>query len=91
MPRQSADPRRDLIVSATDIDHGAGLVVVGASLAGLRAAESARQAGYEGPITLVGDEFHLPYDRPPLSKQFLKDGAEVDFHTTTEELAALDV
>ena len=91
MPGQSVDPRRDMTVSATEIDHGSGLVVVGASLAGLRAAESARLAGYEGPITLVGDEFHLPYDRPPLSKQFLKDGAEVDYHTTAEELASLDV
>lgn len=48
-----------------------GLVVVGASLAGLRAVESARRAGHTGPITLVGAEHHLPYDRPPLSKAFL--------------------
>ncbi len=47
------------------------LVVVGASLAGLRAVEAARKAGHEGPITLVGAERHLPYDRPPLSKDFL--------------------
>ncbi|HWD05787.1 MAG TPA: FAD-dependent oxidoreductase [Amycolatopsis sp.] len=53
---------------------GAGLSIVGASLAGLRAAEAARKAGYEGRITLIGSEEHLPYDRPPLSKQFL--GAE---------------
>ncbi|MFC8823993.1 NAD(P)/FAD-dependent oxidoreductase [Streptomyces sp. NPDC057137] len=51
----------------------AGLVVVGASLAGLRAVESARRAGYIGPITLIGEEVHAPYDRPPLSKQFLLD------------------
>lgn len=48
------------------------LVVVGASLAGLRAVESARRVGYEGPITLIGAERHLPYDRPPLSKEFLQ-------------------
>ena len=47
------------------------LVVVGASLAGLRAVESARRAGFAGTITLVGTEEHLPYDRPPLSKEFL--------------------
>ncbi len=47
------------------------LVVVGASLAGLRAVEAARKAGHDGPITLVGDEPHVPYDRPPLSKAYL--------------------
>lgn len=47
------------------------LVVVGASLAGLRAAEAARRTGYDDTITLVGAEPHLPYDRPPLSKEFL--------------------
>lgn len=53
---------------------GAGvrrLVVVGASLAGLRAVEAARRAGYDGELVLVGAEEHLPYDRPPLSKAFL--------------------
>ena len=47
------------------------LVVVGGSLAGLRAVEAARKAGFEGSITLIGAERHLPYDRPPLSKEFL--------------------
>jgi NADPH-dependent 2,4-dienoyl-CoA reductase/sulfur reductase-like enzyme len=47
------------------------LVVVGASLAGLRAVEAARKAGFDGAITLIGSERHLPYDRPPLSKEFL--------------------
>ena len=47
------------------------LVVVGASLAGLRAVESARRAGFAGEVTLVGAEEHLPYDRPPLSKKCL--------------------
>ncbi|TDC99519.1 FAD-dependent oxidoreductase [Saccharopolyspora terrae] len=47
------------------------LVVVGASLAGLRAVEAARKAGFQGTITLVGAEEHLPYDRPPLSKAYL--------------------
>lgn len=52
------------------------LVVVGASLAGLRAVETARRKGYAGRITLVGAEPHLPYDRPPLSKAFLDPGTE---------------
>ena len=51
------------------------LVVVGASLAGLRAVEAARRAGYDGRLTLVGAEEHLPYDRPQLSKAFLAAGS----------------
>lgn len=47
------------------------IVVVGASLAGLRAAEELRRLGFDGSLTLVGAEPHLPYDRPPLSKDFL--------------------
>lgn len=47
------------------------VVVVGASLAGLRACEALRQEGFEGTITLVGDETEIPYDRPPLSKKVL--------------------
>ena len=45
---------------------------MGASLAGLRAAETLRRRGYDGTLTLVGDEPHRPYDRPPLSKQVLQ-------------------
>mgnify|MGYP006267172929 FL=1 len=47
------------------------IVIVGASLAGLRAAETLRAEGYEGTITFIGNEQHLPYDRPPLSKNYL--------------------
>ncbi|MEV7392046.1 FAD-dependent oxidoreductase [Streptomyces sp. NPDC091215] len=47
------------------------IVVVGASAAGLAAAETLRREGYDGTLTLVGDEPHVPYDRPPLSKQVL--------------------
>ncbi len=47
------------------------VAVVGASLAGLRAAETLRAEGHTGPVVLIGAEAHLPYDRPPLSKQFL--------------------
>lgn len=47
------------------------IVVVGASLAGLRAAETLRAEGFTGSLTLIGEETHPPYDRPPLSKQVL--------------------
>lgn len=47
------------------------VVVVGASAAGLTAAETLRRKGYDGPLTLIGEEPHAPYDRPPLSKQVL--------------------
>ncbi|MDX8050835.1 FAD-dependent oxidoreductase [Lentzea sp. BCCO 10_0798] len=48
-----------------------GVLVVGASAAGLSTAEALRRKGYRGPITVLGAERHLPYDRPPLSKQVL--------------------
>jgi NADPH-dependent 2,4-dienoyl-CoA reductase/sulfur reductase-like enzyme len=48
------------------------ITIVGASLAGLRAAETLRERGFDGALTLVGDEPHRPYDRPPLSKQLLQ-------------------
>ena len=48
------------------------IAVVGASLAGLRAVELFRRAGFDGELVLVGDERHLPYDRPPLSKEVLR-------------------
>jgi 3-phenylpropionate/trans-cinnamate dioxygenase ferredoxin reductase subunit len=47
------------------------LVIVGASLAGLRAAQAARKAGFDGELVMVGEERHLPYTRPPLSKELL--------------------
>jgi len=47
------------------------VIVVGASLAGWRATEALRAQGFQGSIALVGEERHLPYDRPPLSKQVL--------------------
>lgn len=66
------------------------VVIVGASLAGLTAAETLRSSGFTGTITVVGDEPHLPYDRPPLSKQVLTGVADT---TTTRlpQLTELDV
>lgn len=62
------------------------LVVVGAGLAGLRCAESARAEGFPGRIVLVGAEPHLPYDRPPLSKAvLLEPGAETTIGLSTRE------
>jgi 3-phenylpropionate/trans-cinnamate dioxygenase ferredoxin reductase subunit len=69
------------------------IAVVGAGLAGLRACEGLRDRGFGGRITLVGDEPHLPYDRPPLSKQFLAGEWEVDRVTlrSGDQLATLDL
>ena len=53
-----------------------GIVIVGGGLSASRTAEQLRRAEYAGPITLVSDEDHLPYDRPPLSKEVLR--AETD-------------
>lgn len=48
------------------------IVIVGAGMAGARAAEGAREAGFEGEIVLIGDETERPYERPPLSKDYLR-------------------
>jgi 3-phenylpropionate/trans-cinnamate dioxygenase ferredoxin reductase component len=57
------------------------IVIVGASLAGLRAAEALRLEGFTGSLTLIGDEPYPPYDRPPLSKTVLSGRLPVE-HTT---------
>ncbi|WP_261575903.1 NAD(P)/FAD-dependent oxidoreductase [Frankia gtarii] len=54
------------------------VTVVGASAAGLSVAEALRRDGYTGRLTLIGDEPHLPYDRPPLSKQLLSGAWDAD-------------
>lgn len=54
----------------------AGIVIVGGGLAAARTAEQLRRSEYTGPVTIVSDEDHLPYDRPPLSKEVLR--AETD-------------
>ena len=50
---------------------GPGMMIVGAGECGVRAAVALREQGYAGPVTLIGDEPHLPYERPPLSKHAL--------------------
>lgn len=56
----------------------AGTVIIGAGQAGLQVAASLRDGLYDAPITLLGDEAHLPYGRPPLSKAFLKGADPTD-------------
>ncbi len=46
-----------------------GMVIIGAGECGVRAAFALRENGYQGPVTLIGTEKHLPYERPPLSKE----------------------
>ncbi len=67
------------------------VVVVGASLAGLRAAEEVRHEGHRGRVLIVGDERHPPYDRPPLSKQVLAGAWDVEriHHHTPDKLDTL--
>ncbi|WP_327323288.1 FAD-dependent oxidoreductase [Streptomyces sp. NBC_01210] len=65
------------------------IVIVGASLAGLRAAETLREEGFTGSLTLIGDEPYEPYDRPPLSKQVLLGKASAE-HTALPRRRAID-
>ncbi len=81
------------------------LAIVGASLAGAKAAEGAREVGFDGRIVLIGDEAHAPYERPPLSKDVLRgekeaesarvhpDGfyREHDIELVTDEVVSLDL
>lgn len=52
------------------------VVIIGAGQAGFQVAASLRQAGFEGAVTIVGDEDNIPYQRPPLSKAYLKGSAD---------------
>src|SRR3954463_10426829 len=60
-------PRRGGVVSRT-------IAIVGGGLAGLRAAEQLRAAGWDEDVVVLGAEEHLPYNRPPLTKAALRDG-----------------
>jgi len=65
------------------------IVIAGASLAALEAAATLRREGFTGSLTLVGDEAHEPYDRPPLSKQVLEGWVPAE-RTALPEPPALD-
>jgi NADPH-dependent 2,4-dienoyl-CoA reductase/sulfur reductase-like enzyme len=70
---------------------GGHIVVAGASLGGLRAAEQLRAAGWTGGITVIGDEPHRPYNRPPLSKEVLAGKASFASLAFTPKASAADV
>jgi len=69
------------------------VVIVGAGLAGWRTAKDLRKLGFEGPVTLLGDEDELPYDRPPLSKAILtgERQPEAVLLTSRDEIAELNI
>jgi 3-phenylpropionate/trans-cinnamate dioxygenase ferredoxin reductase subunit len=60
------------------MSESSAYVIVGASLAGAKAAEALREEGFRGPVVLIGDEAERPYERPPLSKDYLLGNAERD-------------
>jgi NADPH-dependent 2,4-dienoyl-CoA reductase/sulfur reductase-like enzyme len=80
-PPRVAEPAASSLRAALEAFRRTGrIVIVGASLAGLRAAAVLRREGFAGSLTMIGDEPHHPYDRPPLSKQVL-DGWVPPDHT----------
>ena len=68
---RSAVPTPTKALSRLPADSSATVVIVGASVGGVRTAQALRRESYEGRIVLIGAESELPYDKPPLSKQFL--------------------
>ena len=79
----SSSPAAGCAERGRDMDSSSGLVIVGGGLAGARAAEGAREAGYDGSVTIIAGEGALPYIRPPLSKEFLigtDDRDSIDVH-----------
>jgi NADPH-dependent 2,4-dienoyl-CoA reductase/sulfur reductase-like enzyme len=85
-------PRATIPVPSSDGDsfrRTGRIVIVGASLAGLKAAATLRRQGFTGSLTLIGDEAHEPYDRPPLSKQALEGWVPAE-RTALPEPSALD-
>jgi 3-phenylpropionate/trans-cinnamate dioxygenase ferredoxin reductase subunit len=60
------------------VSNDRSVVIVGASLAGAKAAEGARSSGFDGRVVLIGDEPGLPYERPPLSKAVLRGEADAE-------------
>jgi NADPH-dependent 2,4-dienoyl-CoA reductase/sulfur reductase-like enzyme len=67
------------------------VVIVGASMGGLRTAEALRRFGYDGAITVFGDEDYAPYNRPPLSKEVLAESVSHDAVAFEMRAAVADV
>jgi NADPH-dependent 2,4-dienoyl-CoA reductase/sulfur reductase-like enzyme len=65
--------------------------IVGARLAGAKAAEELREAGFEGRVVLIGEEADRPYERPPLSKDYLRDELEREKIFVHRALAGMNV
>src|SRR6185503_8241003 len=81
-------------MTANEQTHaGSGVVILGAGQAGGETALALRDLGYEGKITLIGEEPWLPYRRPPLSKAFLSGTVDLDalLLASDEDYAQLDV
>src|SRR3546814_8117393 len=62
---------------SSDVCSSDLIVIVGANLTGGAAATTLRSEGFDGPIVMVGEEPHPPYERPPLSKEYLRDRKSV--------------
>ena len=71
--------------------HPAPVIIVGAAMGGLRTAEALRKAGYSGPLTVIGEELHAPYNRPPLSKDVLSTGVSHEAVAFPQRPATADV
>ena len=71
VPSRPSRSKTEQAAPLTATDSLAHIVIVGASLAGMQAAQMLRRGGYDRSLTIIGDEPHYPYDRPPLSKQYL--------------------
>ena len=90
MSRPGVGDRRWTVVTGTESRPLQNVVVVGASAAGLSAADGLREGGYDGGIVVLGNELHQPYDRPTLSKKLLASRGEPQLHAlrTPERLQA---
>lgn len=69
----------------------APVIIVGAAMGGLRTAEALRKAGYTGALTVIGEEIHAPYNRPPLSKDVLSTGVTHEAVAFPQRPATADV
>ena len=71
LPRLALSPAVSPVTAGVRGVNESGIVIIGAGQAGLQAAASLRESGFDGPVTMIGDEPILPYQRPPLSKAYL--------------------